>query len=173
MACAQTRTLATLMAAPLHAYYMHTHISIARKGRCYCQSPLCICLQVHVKTAVTVTISPPQHAHMTTVSIITTIFTTIIFSTFATMSTGATSTSTSTTFSVSTPTFRNNAEHLNVTTMSMSVPLVGYPQRYGERGSTLASTSVVLHGNKKSAGVLLKGIFSPGWPVGALCCWLR
>jgi len=48
-----------------------------------------------------------------------------------------------------------------------SVPLVGYPQRYGKRGSTLASTSVVLHGDEKSAGMLPKGTFSPGWPVGA------
>jgi len=47
-----------------------------------------------------------------------------------------------------------------------SVPLVGYPQRYGKRGSTLASTSVVLRGDEKSAGVLPKGTFSPGWPVG-------
>jgi len=45
------------------------------------------------------------------------------------------------------------------------VPLVGYPQRYGKRGSTLVSTSVVLHGDEKSAGVLRKGTFSPGWPV--------
>jgi len=48
----------------------------------------------------------------------------------------------------------------------LSVPLVGYPQRYGKRGSTLASTSVVLHGDEKSAGVLPKGTFSPGWLVG-------
>ena len=45
-----------------------------------------------------------------------------------------------------------------------TVPLVGYPQRYGKKGSTLASTSVVLHGDEKSAGVLPKGTFSPGWP---------
>ena len=50
--------------------------------------------------------------------------------------------------------------------MVFSVPLVGYPQRYGKRGSTLASTSVVLHGDEKSAGVLPKGTFLPGWPVG-------
>jgi len=56
----------------------------------------------------------------------------------------------------------------------VSVPLVGYPQWYGKRGSTLASTSVVLHGDEKSAGVLPKGTFSPGWPVGtASRCWLR
>jgi len=47
-----------------------------------------------------------------------------------------------------------------------SVPLVGYPQQYGKRGSTLASTSVVLHRDEKSAGILLKGTFLPGWPVG-------
>ena len=47
-----------------------------------------------------------------------------------------------------------------------SVPLVGYPQQYGKRRSTLASTSVVLHRDEKSAGALPKGTFSPGWPVG-------
>ena len=36
-----------------------------------------------------------------------------------------------------------------------SVPLVGYPQRYGKRGSTLTpSTNVVLHGDEKSTGAL-------------------
>ena len=44
------------------------------------------------------------------------------------------------------------------------MPLVGYPQRYGKRGSTLA----LLHGDEKSAGVLPKGTFSPSWSVGAV-----
>jgi len=53
-----------------------------------------------------------------------------------------------------------------VTIIEYSVPLVGYPQRYGKRGSTLASTSVVLHRDEKSGGMLLKGTFLPGWSVG-------
>ena len=53
-----------------------------------------------------------------------------------------------------------------VTIIEYSVPLIGYPQWYGKRGSTLASTSVVLHRDKKSGGVLLKGTFLPGWSVG-------
>ena len=52
--------------------------------------------------------------------------------------------------------------------LNKSVPLVGYPQRYGKRGSTLASTSVVLHGDEKSAGVLPKGTFSPGWLISGI-----
>jgi len=53
-----------------------------------------------------------------------------------------------------------------VTVIEYSVPLIGYPQWYGKRGSTLASTSVVLHRDEKSGGVLPKGTFSPGWSVG-------
>jgi len=53
-----------------------------------------------------------------------------------------------------------------VTIIEYSMPLIGYPQWYGKRGSTLASTSVVLHGDEKSGGVLLKRTFSPGWSVG-------
>jgi len=54
-----------------------------------------------------------------------------------------------------------------VTVIEDSVPLVGYPQQYGKRGSTLASsTSMVLHGDEKSAGVLPKGTFSLSWFVG-------
>jgi len=49
-----------------------------------------------------------------------------------------------------------------------SVPLTRCPQRYGERGSTLDSTSVVLPGDEKSAGMLSKGTFLPSWPVGAV-----
>ena len=56
-------------------------------------------------------------------------------------------------------------------TMMASVPLIGYPQWYGKRGSTLASTSVVLHGDKKSAGMLLLARLACGNSLER--CWLR